>query len=185
MQTTFFTSDQHFSHFNIIKYCNRPFSSTEEMDEHMIEKWNSVVKKGDIVYHLGDFQITGYSKKHVDVVSKTLRRLNGNKILISGNHDSPAVLSAPEWSKVYRLHHINVNDQRIILCHYPMRSWQFRGHGAWQLFGHCHNNMQIPDNEYSCDVGVDVPAWGFTPVSFEQLKEKFSTIKWDKESNLV
>lgn len=183
MQTTWFTSDSHFGHYNIIKYCNRPFSTTEEMDEYLIDKWNSVVKKGDIVYHLGDFQITGYSKKHQQLVSKTLKKLNGNKILITGNHDSPAVLSAPEWSKIYRLHHINVNGQRIIMCHYPMRSWQFRSHGSWMLYGHVHGNLPGPDGQYTCDVGVDV--WNYTPVSFEQLKEKFSSIQWDQDSNNV
>lgn len=182
-QKTWFTSDQHFNHANIIKHCNRPFKSKEEMNTVLTERWNSVVKPGDCVYHLGDAVITGYSKKHGHVVDDILSQLNGNKILIPGNHDSPAVLNSKYWSGVYRLHHININGQRIIMCHYPMRSWQFKAHGSWQLFGHCHGNMKVPDNEYTADVGVD--CWDFYPVSFEQLQDKFKHIKWNKEENSV
>jgi calcineurin-like phosphoesterase family protein len=165
---TFFTSDSHFFHHNVIGYCNRPFLSVDEMDEYMIEKWNSVVGKGDVVYHLGDFAITGYSKKHTPKVEKLLGKLNGNKILIRGNHDAPAVLEATGWGSVKNLHHINIDGQRIIMCHYPMRSWQFKAHGSWMLYGHCHHNLPPVQGELSLDVGVD--GWDFTPLSFNRIK---------------
>lgn len=74
------TSDNHFFHKNIIKYCNRPFNSVEDMNEYMIKRWNKKVRKRDIVLHLGDFAF-----KHQD--REVRRRLNGTIILIMGNHD--------------------------------------------------------------------------------------------------
>lgn len=176
MNTTniFFTSDTHFNHYNIIGYCNRPFLSTEEMDAYMIDKWNSTVKPGDVVYHLGDFAITGYSKKHTPIVEKILKKLNGNKILIKGNHDSPAVLGAKGWSAIHNIHHVNYNNQRIILCHYAMRTWQFKGHGSWMLYGHSHGQLPPLPGERSLDVGVD--CWDFTPVSVTRLQEIMNKI---------
>ena len=77
----FFTSDHHFYHTNIIKYCNRPFQSVEEMNEEMVKRWNSVVNPGDTVYYLGDFSL---AKRPVEVF---VPRLNGEKHFIMGNHD--------------------------------------------------------------------------------------------------
>lgn len=83
MAKTFFTSDTHFNHFNIIKYCSRPFSSTEDMNREMILRWNAVVAPEDIVYHLGDFAMGKASEW-----PKILHQLNGaRKILILGSHD--------------------------------------------------------------------------------------------------
>jgi len=77
----FFTSDTHFGHKNILKYCNRPFVNVEEMDEVMIERWNGRIGKNDSVYHLGDFSFSSNPKTYFE-------RLNGKKILIIGNHDN-------------------------------------------------------------------------------------------------
>ena len=79
----FIISDTHFGHENIIKYCNRPFSSVEEMDEKMIKNWNETVSNNDVVLHLGDF---GLGKK--EYIASIVKRLNGKKILIMGNHDN-------------------------------------------------------------------------------------------------
>ena len=81
-QNIFFTSDTHFWHNNVIKFCNRPFSSIEEMNDTIIENWNRVVDKNDIVIHLGDFCFCG-SDKFKELVEK----LNGRIYLILGNHD--------------------------------------------------------------------------------------------------
>ena len=79
----FFTSDTHFGHENIIKYCNRPFSSAKEMDECLINNWNGVVSDSDTVYILGDFLKNG----DCQIINDYLKRLNGEKYLILGNHD--------------------------------------------------------------------------------------------------
>ena len=84
MSRIFVTSDTHFSHVNIIKYCNRPYASVEEMNNALIDNWNSVVKNDDLVIHLGDFALG----RTIQDIKKHLDKLNGNKILILGNHDS-------------------------------------------------------------------------------------------------
>ena len=79
---SWFISDNHFNHKNIIKYCNRPFSSVEQMNRHMIQCWNNTVQKDDEVFHLGDF---GLGRRE-DLV-RIFEQLNGNITLIRGNHD--------------------------------------------------------------------------------------------------
>lgn len=78
----YFISDTHFYHSNIIKYSNRPFKDVNEMNETIINSWNSVVKNDDTVYHLGDFCLSSD-----DEIKSIFNMLNGNKILIRGNHD--------------------------------------------------------------------------------------------------
>ena len=82
-QKIFFTSDLHFGHENVIRFDNRPFDTVEEMDEEMIKRWNAKVGKGDIVYVLGDFIWKAATNEAVSII----RRLNGQIILIKGNHD--------------------------------------------------------------------------------------------------
>ena len=89
----YFIADTHFNHENIIKYCNRPFKNTEEMNEYIIKKWNSVVKSEDIVYHLGD---VGFGT--IDELKKLLAKLNGTKILVMGNHDVRR--SSKAWQEI-------------------------------------------------------------------------------------
>ena len=78
------TSDTHFGHSNIIKYCDRPYNGTQEMDWDLIDKWNSVVNDGDIVYHLGDV----YMNSSKGYMQNILGKLKGRKRLILGNHDN-------------------------------------------------------------------------------------------------
>lgn len=81
--TTWLTSDTHFWHANVIKYCNRPFADANEMNEKLILNWNEVVQPGDRVIHLGDFSLAARA------VETVVPRLNGNIELIMGNHDFP------------------------------------------------------------------------------------------------
>lgn len=81
MSKIFFTSDTHFWHANVIRYCDRPYSSVEEMNEALVDNWNSVVRAEDTIYHLGDFSL---SRRAAETI---LPRLSGRKILVAGNHD--------------------------------------------------------------------------------------------------
>ena len=82
----YFISDTHFYHSNIIKYCNRTFKDVNEMNETIISNWRFFITKDDIVYHLGDFCLSSD-----DDIKNIFNRLNGNKILIRGNHDRKSV----------------------------------------------------------------------------------------------
>ena len=78
----FFISDPHFGHQNIIKYCDRPFKTTDEMNEFIVNRWNCFVKKDDIVFILGDIAFGG-----AGLFDQIMPKLNGQKYLILGNHD--------------------------------------------------------------------------------------------------
>lgn len=160
-------SDTHFNHANIIKYCNRPFSSVEEMNEVLITSWNIMVSENDTVYHLGDFAMGDKS-----LVPDFIKRLNGNIKFILGNHDNVNVMNAitkPTWEEV-----IKVGKKLVIMNHYPFSSLPDPSSNkpVIQLHGHVHSTPDNPwpglPNQY--DVGVDNN--NFRPISlFEALQK--------------
>jgi calcineurin-like phosphoesterase family protein len=144
-----FTSDTHFLHKNIIKYCDRPFSSIEEMDEQIISNWNKKISNDDIVYFLGDFIFT----RDYEIFKKYSQKLNGKKICIYGNHDIFSIddyINAG-WISVYQLYDCIIDGIKIVMCHYPLMSWNNSINGSIMLHGHEHWKKQyIPDhNIYS------------------------------------
>jgi calcineurin-like phosphoesterase family protein len=164
----FFTSDLHFCHANIIKYCNRPFSSVEEMNEGLITNWNSVVKQQDTVYIVGDVIFA----KDISIAESIFKRLNGSKVLIAGNHDKHMLKQErfrALFQSVHQLLEIKIGTQDITLCHYAMVVWNKSHHSAWQLFGHSHGSMADDPHKLSIDVGVD--CHNYTPISFDQIAE--------------
>ncbi len=169
--STLFAADTHFGHANILRYqaATRPFKDLNHMHEVIIANWNRVVKPADTVYHLGDF---GFGP----AVRLARKRLNGKIRLILGNHDKFGLEDAGIFESIDTLKLVDVDGQRIVLCHYAMRTWQFQSKGSFQLFGHSHGNL--PDDPYllSCDVGVD--CWSMTPVSMSQLRERMSHKTW-------
>lgn len=177
----FFTSDTHYSHRNVIKYCNRPFKDEEEMNESMIANYNSVVGANDVVYHLGDFAF----EKDRSILEHIMARLNGEKHIIWGNHDN--LLKSVKWkdhfhtSSDLRTIYVPAESnngvvQRIVLCHYAMRVWDQSHYGTWHLHGHSHGTLSDIKEILSCDVGVD--CWNFTPVSMEQLNAHMAKKTW-------
>ncbi|MCK5600330.1 metallophosphoesterase family protein [Candidatus Pacearchaeota archaeon] len=175
MSNIYFTSDTHFRHKNIIKFCNRPFKSIEEMNETIIENWNKTVSKGDTIYHLGDF---GFG--HPEDVRKIKERLNGNIEFIFGNHDKSSIgLFKPRRFML----DIRIGEQSIVMCHFAMRTWNKSHFNSWHLYGHSHGSLEGYGKSF--DVGVD--AWNFTPISFEKVKaemekrpDNFNVISDDK-----
>jgi calcineurin-like phosphoesterase family protein len=159
MNNLFFTADTHFDHANIIKYCNRPFSSLKEMNDSLIENWNHVVKPEDIVYFLGDFAF--HRPEYFANV------LNGHKRLVIGSHDKDLKSLYRPWAfeEVSPLKEINVGGQSVTLCHYAMRRWLKSHYGAWHLYGHSHGNL--PPIGKSWDVGVDNN--NFAPLSWQDI----------------
>lgn len=140
------------------------------MTEVCVERWNSVVTPHDTVFHLGDFALS-WGKQHKPVIDELLSRLQGVKFLIKGNHDRKEVTKNPRWSSVEDYHEIKidlggVHKQRIVLCHYAIKSWNQMHRGAWMLHGHSHGNLMKQPGKI-LDVGVD--CHHFTPISLDQV----------------
>ena len=162
MNNVFVTSDSHFYHDNIIKYCNRPYANAIEMNEDLIAKWNAVVGKDDIVWHLGDFSFG--SKDHVkEIVSK----LNGRINLVMGNHDHHKVGFYYEsgFHRVYD--HPIVISNFFMLSHEPMQ-WVPDNTPMCNIFGHVHQ-QQLYKTFTPRTVCVCVERWNYTPVRWIDL----------------
>lgn len=176
MGKSFWTSDPHFFHANIIKYCSRPWANVYDMNEALIENWNSVVDYEDDVFVLGDVALLGGNPNGKKEVENILRRLNGNKYLIYGNHDKQAVRQAAGFIEKVDYKTVTVNNQYIVMSHYPMVTWHGSHRNSWMLHGHCHGTLARDMSTRRLDVGVDVPMWNYTPVSFEQLKAEMDKV---------
>jgi calcineurin-like phosphoesterase family protein len=151
----FFTGCTHFGHENIIRLCNRPFSSVEDMDEQLTERWNKTVGKDDLVYHHGDFAFRG-RQDNVQI----LKRLNGKITLLQGNHD-PVI-----WGQ--HIHEYKANKKLIVMCHYPIEEWNGYFRGA--IHTHCHTHKpNLVSAPRRFNVGVD--SCNYTPISLEEILE--------------
>lgn len=135
--TTWYTADTHFNHANIIRYCNRPFSSAREMDRALIRLWNERVKDGDLVIHVGDFlEPRGREPRSY------LKHLNGTIILIRGNHDSnQAVRHMPFWTHSME---VNIESFRCLVTHKPYYPKNMQG-GNDKFRDH-NTDIQFPQN---------------------------------------
>jgi calcineurin-like phosphoesterase family protein len=164
----FFTADHHFGHKKIIKHCNRPFISVDEMDDGMIRKWNLAVSQKDNVFILGDF----FWKLNTEYCANILKQLNGNKHLIWGSHDKSLEKSELRRYFIFvkKYHVYKNNDIRAVLFHNPLFSWDGMGHGVYHFFGHVHEKYKyINGNRKTYNVGVDVNS--FKPISILEIFE--------------
>ena len=166
---TYFTSDQHFGHFNIIRLSHRPFATADEMDEAMVAKWNAKVKADDTIYILGDLFFRSAN------IEPILKRLSGRMHLILGNHDhswTGKIRLGDYFESVQTMKEIDVGGNPVTLCHYPMLSYPQARRG-YMIYGHIHNNTGddywplIMRRPRMLNAGVDVN--GFEPVTFDEL----------------
>lgn len=173
----FLTSDSHLGHFNICKYCHRPFQSRSEMDQTLIKNWNTVVPEDGIVVHCGDFMLP--HNEDIKEYNKYLNRLHGRVLLLRGNHD----IASLDWvsDKLIAVRDqamIVVDGVKIFAQHYPCAAFN----GDYHVYGHIHTladgtcygidgdvTKVMGKNTY--DVGVDQN--GYTPVSYWQLCDIF------------
>ena len=173
---TFFTSDIHFGHGNIIKSCRRPFDSAEAMDAALIENWNRKVKKNDVVYLVGDIV---WDKKKVGYY---MEQLSGKKILVAGNHDDTWVRREEcrrYFDTVISYLECHLNGHPITMCHYPLLEWHASREYSkrklgYLIHGHIHNRIALEYHPLymqfnALNAGVDVN--GYAPVTFEELLE--------------
>jgi|MudIll2142460700_1097286.scaffolds.fasta_scaffold00679_7 calcineurin-like phosphoesterase family protein len=182
--TIFFTADHHFGHTAIIEYVERPFKTVDDMNEGLTERWNAVVRRGDTVYHLGDFSLCGPTK-----AIEFMQGLNGFIRLVPGGHDKRwltkrvrvereglMVVEGPLISKHF-------GSRIITLCHYPLLSWEQSHYGAMHFHGHTHGTIgrtsKSADRLFPpgagpgarVDVGVD--CWDFQPVALDTLLDQY------------
>jgi len=166
MARDFFIADTHFGGENIRRYENRPFESATEMDEKLIENWNYVVAEEDTVYVLGDFSDYMDSGKESEILSE----LNGNKILVMGNHDSHR--TPQEWREIgfaecYPMPVIYKNF--FMLSHEPLYINSNMPYA--NFYGHVHANPSYKDASKQ-SVCVSVERIDYTPVEFEKLRAR-------------
>jgi calcineurin-like phosphoesterase family protein len=170
------TSDTHWNHANILNFKDdndqlirgSRFSSVQEMNEHMIDRWNSVVRPGDKVYHLGDVVFgdkEGWMKTHWP-------RLMGQKRLIVGNHDNVKLLASGDWFSKVDLWRM-FSEFGLLLTHVPVHpstlgESRFDGETMVNVHGHIHQRSS-PEGPYRC---VCVEQTDYTPVNIEELRVK-------------
>lgn len=191
----YFTSDLHFWHSNVIRYCDRPYSSVEEMNEALVNNWNNTVTKDDTVFILGDFSLAA---RPVETIAP---QLNGSKVLISGNHDwtwakhpkSRKLENKEKWIKFYNDHGLTVWPELVDIkfqpstylvdckmAHLPYEDYNENDKykhlrpfddGRILLCGHSHEKFKIKRSSLGTimiNVGVDV--WQFKPVSLDEIE---------------
>jgi len=181
--TLWLTSDLHFGHENIIRYCDRPFADVDEMDAELVRRWNERVAPGDTVWVLGDVAL--------GPIHSSLRKvagLHGEKRLVSGNHDRcwPGNKKWERWLDEYREAgfveivtdaEIDLGDGMVLpACHFPYRGdshdddrfvpYRPIDHGGWLLHGHVHERWKV--DERQLNVGCDV--WDYAPVAAAELR---------------
>lgn len=173
--------------------CYGGFGSTvEKAKEAIIQLWNSRVNKKDTVYILGDLAFGEVEDKR-----KLFQRLNGNKVLILGNHDK-----VPDHLKCYFNHITQIKnikfkksvynflhkDLEVIMCHFPMLSWEHKDKGSVMIHGHCHgkvDKINTDSKELRVDVGIDGNLANYDLISLEKLANHFTKIEKDNEHGMV
>ena len=180
LKNVFITSDHHFEHNNIIKYCERPFSDVHEMDNTLIDNWNSVVRPHDQVFHLGDFSLG-----EPETAKEYFSELNGRITVLTYTwHHDKYWLQGLLYQESKSGHAINLWPPMVVLeidsmgkdsyplaitlCHYPMALWDRKHYGAWHIHGHIHSRG-LKRNEKIFDAGVD--NCNYSPISLQKISE--------------
>ena len=145
-------ADTHFGHENIIKYENRPFPNAQEMDKVIIDRWNNTVNKDDTVYHLGDVFLCSTDKQF-----ETMNQLNGNIILIKGNHDNQTDTKLIDRLGFKEVHDRLLLKDKFILTHRPIEL----NHDYLNIHGHTHSQRENDVNHFC----VSVEMIGYQPCS--------------------
>jgi len=172
----YFTSDTHFAHHNIIRFCNRPFATVDDMDRKLIENWNATVKPEDTIYCTGDFAMR--TPKHF------ADQLKGKKILIIGNHDyRNEVIQC--FDEVHDYLQIEIAGNKIHLSHYPYKQnvgpydKQFlhkmmEDDGNWLIHGHVHNSAPKIVQK---SINASVECWNYKPFSEKEVESIIEGIR--------
>lgn len=184
MNQRFFISDLHFSHANILKYDNRPYSDIVEHDKVLIERWNSVVTDEDEVYMLGDIGWCNPNK-----MAEILKQLKGKKTLIIGNHDKEYIKKSyikELFVEIVPYKELYLDKKTLLsLSHYPIQFFNKHTHGGYHFYGHVHNSFEEnmvqhwkreTEELYNVklnmiNVGAMMPWINYYPRTFEEIIE--------------
>ena len=164
---TWITSDTHWGHQNIMKFCPvsraRFRTEVDYMNEAMVREWNDLIEPADLVYILGDVAFLPAQK-----AAEYMKRCNGTKILVEGNHDRKA-LNDPTFRKCFKEVHkyldINYNGTKVVMFHYPIAEWDQMHRGAVHFHGHLHGGTSGMEKFRCRDMGMD--ATGMIAISME------------------
>lgn len=172
----FYISDLHLGDERIFTLCHRPFTSLDEMETSLIQKWNNKVNDGDDIYVLGDLA-DGSAERIAAFFSKT----KGKKHLIVGNHDEDFVkeyVSTRSFASIEHLAYVDDRGRKICVCHYPLMDWFSGRETIYHVYGHIHNKTEQNGKMYA-DIKnyyADKPAFnasvdviGFEPVTLDEL----------------
>jgi calcineurin-like phosphoesterase family protein len=154
---TYITSDLHWGHKNIMNFCPvsraRFRNDVDYMNQAMVQEWNDLIEPEDLVYILGDVAFLPAPK-----AIEYMRRLNGRKILVQGNHDRKLLQDAGFRGCFEEIHHyldINYNGTKCVMLHYPIAEWDQMHRGAVHFHGHLHGGVSGME-QYRCrDMGID------------------------------
>jgi calcineurin-like phosphoesterase family protein len=171
MPAVWLVSDTHFGHLGVCRFTRqdgtklRPWDTPEEMDDEMVRRWNDAVRPGDKVYHLGDVVINRRALS-------TLDRLNGDKVLIKGNHDIFKLEDYTKYFRDIRAYHV-MTGAGVILSHIPLHP-ESHGRFGLNIHGHTHEKRVRLDNQeidlrYFC---VCVEQTDFRPILLEEVLKR-------------
>jgi len=166
MSKTWFTADPHFNHANIIKYENRPFENTEEMNKEIIKRFNSKVKRQDKLIIAGDFGLGSWEQ-----LFPLVSQINGHKILVMGNHDKKNIAMWMEagFAEVYR--YPIIFKDFLMVSHNPL--YVNENMPYVNIFGHVHSHPSY-ETWSRAGVCVSVERHNYYPVNFDDIMEYFS-----------
>ncbi len=178
--SNFYISDWHYGHKNILAYDNRPFKTIEEMNNTLVDRWNETVSSGDRVFVLGDMFWC-----NEDFAAPILQSLNGEKVLVLGNHDTYKKQAfRSQFSRITEYLEVKDGGKNVVLCHYPIPCFKNHFHGWYHLYGHVHNSFEWNVMEHDkmllkelyghpCNmfnVGAMMPWMDYTPRTLEQIE---------------
>jgi len=173
----YYIGDLHIGHVSSIRFDNRPFASVEEMDEAIIQNWNSRITDDDTVYVLGD----AFFKNEARSVA-AISRLNGVKHLIRGNHDRIHGRLANFWESIEYYRELDDGDIHLALCHFPIPFYNRQHYGSAMFYGHVHSSREwlmlekwkkeLWEKDIPCNminVGCMMDYMGYTPRTAKEI----------------
>ncbi len=163
----FLIADTHFGHENIIKYEDRPFENAQEMNQKLIEFWNSTVSDDDLVYVLGDFTLS----RRMDIIKNLVSLLHGRKVLIMGNHDTRKPKDYVECGFEVATRKPLMVESGVILMHEPFNDKSLVAPNYLYFFGHVHAKHTLMD-EFSNCMCVSVERINYRPVDLDECIRK-------------